>query len=336
MGPSPKQQRRAGAPKAKGAVRAKSGCYTCRIRRKKCDEQADEKGHCQTCVRLQLQCLGFGAKRPEWLRENRNVVELREKIKTFLAAQGKIKGHSGSGPRSSDLEPTILPLTLEHSSSSSSPRTPTLSVSSGDEMHVRSQYHPMRDIHPYAHGTSLHPMQELSPDSPLPPSRGPLYPQDLLLPHYQTSIMTPSLDSWPNNQANSSQLTTYTSPAITSSFSASYNRNDAYFEEEEYPLAASVGVSGDFGHNRFMPRMTANSQDLLLSHYMQNVLKIQYLHADQSIDSIVWRLINESDSARDAACLLSDLHRKSIQRVGTYDDENESQALLQRVQRMPL
>jgi len=30
------QARRAGAPKAKGAVRAKSGCYTCRIRRKVC------------------------------------------------------------------------------------------------------------------------------------------------------------------------------------------------------------------------------------------------------------------------------------------------------------
>ena len=36
MPPAPKspQAKRAGAPKAKGAVRAKSGCYTCRIRRK--------------------------------------------------------------------------------------------------------------------------------------------------------------------------------------------------------------------------------------------------------------------------------------------------------------
>lgn len=73
--------------KAKGAVRAKSGCYTCRIRRKvcnnifhhhipfnlnthhqKCDEKPDAEGNCQTCVRLRLQCLGFGAKRPEWMR----------------------------------------------------------------------------------------------------------------------------------------------------------------------------------------------------------------------------------------------------------------------------
>ena len=34
--PKQHQAKKAGAPKAKGAVRAKSGCYTCRIRRKVC------------------------------------------------------------------------------------------------------------------------------------------------------------------------------------------------------------------------------------------------------------------------------------------------------------
>lgn len=34
----------------------------------KCDEQPNEDGFCQTCVRLRLQCLGFGAKRPDWMR----------------------------------------------------------------------------------------------------------------------------------------------------------------------------------------------------------------------------------------------------------------------------
>jgi hypothetical protein len=35
------------------------------------------------------------------LQENNSVPELREKIKQFLASQGMIKGHSGSGSRSS-------------------------------------------------------------------------------------------------------------------------------------------------------------------------------------------------------------------------------------------
>lgn len=34
----------------------------------KCDEKPDAEGNCQTCVRLRLQCLGFGAKRPDWMR----------------------------------------------------------------------------------------------------------------------------------------------------------------------------------------------------------------------------------------------------------------------------
>ena len=33
----------------------------------KCDEK-NENGVCQTCARLRLQCLGWGAKRPDWLR----------------------------------------------------------------------------------------------------------------------------------------------------------------------------------------------------------------------------------------------------------------------------
>ncbi|KAK0193502.1 fungal-specific transcription factor domain-containing protein [Armillaria mellea] len=72
-----------GAPKAKG-TRAKSGCYTCRIRRKKCDEARDHNGHCNTCVRLKIQCLGFGDKRPKWLTKNQ-CDEILTKIKRFLA-----------------------------------------------------------------------------------------------------------------------------------------------------------------------------------------------------------------------------------------------------------
>ncbi|KAK0495175.1 fungal-specific transcription factor domain-containing protein [Armillaria luteobubalina] len=72
-----------GAPKPKG-TRAKSGCYTCRIRRKKCDEARDHNGHCNTCVRLKIQCLGFGDKRPKWLTKNK-CDEILTNIKRFLA-----------------------------------------------------------------------------------------------------------------------------------------------------------------------------------------------------------------------------------------------------------
>jgi hypothetical protein len=34
----------------------------------KCDEVINEDGECKACVRLHLECLGFGEKRPEWLQ----------------------------------------------------------------------------------------------------------------------------------------------------------------------------------------------------------------------------------------------------------------------------
>jgi hypothetical protein len=160
------QPRRSGAPKTKGAVRAKSGCYTCRIRRKKCDEQMNVDGSCATCVRLRLQCLGFGAKRPEWLRENRNVLDLRDKIKTFLASQGMIKGHSGSATRAAEQEQQILSLSTDYVSPTNSPQTPTLSISSTND--ERPSTYPLRtNTGRYPDSDHLPVMQELSPDSPL-------------------------------------------------------------------------------------------------------------------------------------------------------------------------
>ncbi|RPD68308.1 hypothetical protein L226DRAFT_348146 [Lentinus tigrinus ALCF2SS1-7] len=39
------------------------GCWTCRVRRKKCDEER-EGDSCKTCLRLRIMCLGWGPKRP--------------------------------------------------------------------------------------------------------------------------------------------------------------------------------------------------------------------------------------------------------------------------------
>ncbi|KAG1887063.1 hypothetical protein F4604DRAFT_1675109 [Suillus subluteus] len=59
----------------KDAVHVKSGCYTCRIRQKKCDKQPNADGSYQTCLCLCLQCLGFGTKCPEWLHASNKDVD---------------------------------------------------------------------------------------------------------------------------------------------------------------------------------------------------------------------------------------------------------------------
>lgn len=50
----------------------------------------------------------------------------------------------------------------------------------------------------------------------------------------------------------------------------------------------------------------------LVRHYMVNVMKIQYMQADQSIGPFIYELIERSTSARDAVCLLSSLHRHCV------------------------
>ncbi|PFH52942.1 hypothetical protein AMATHDRAFT_55802 [Amanita thiersii Skay4041] len=118
--------RKTGTTRTKGAARAKSGCYTCRIRRKKCDEQNTERGGCKTCDRLRLECLGYGAKRPEWLRSTDAVTDIRNKIKKFLASQGMIKGHSGPASRNADQGLDFLHLRSDEfpSAASSSSMSP--------------------------------------------------------------------------------------------------------------------------------------------------------------------------------------------------------------------
>ncbi|KAK2463419.1 hypothetical protein APHAL10511_004505 [Amanita phalloides] len=148
MPPAQKPSTRQGAPtKTKGAARAKSGCYTCRIRRKKCDEENSDRGGCKTCDRLHLECLGYGVKRPEWLRESQTVVDIRNRIKTFLASQGMIKGHSGSYSRGADQDDqTFLVLRPDYHGS---PDTESSTMSGG----IRSPsppnlYHEPWESHP--------------------------------------------------------------------------------------------------------------------------------------------------------------------------------------------
>jgi hypothetical protein len=57
----------------------------------------------------------------------------REKIKDFLAAQGMIKGHSGSATRSSDQEGMLVLITDHGRSDTSSPHSPALSIDSSDD-----------------------------------------------------------------------------------------------------------------------------------------------------------------------------------------------------------
>ncbi|KAL4072756.1 fungal-specific transcription factor domain-containing protein [Scleroderma yunnanense] len=308
MPPSPKspQTKRPGAPKAKGAVRAKSGCYTCRIRRKKCDERMNTEGSCETCVRLRLQCLGFGAKRPDWLRESRNVTDLREKIKSFLASQGMIKGHSGSGPRSSEQEPQILHLSNDYVSPSTSPQTPTLSITSSHDERIPSTYPPGIRA-PF--DTDRLPVMQENPDSPGYDS--------VILPHPFTSPSVSLDQSWTSHHSTLSHHhhhhhALHLPRPHTSDFSRWYSHTvPGPIDDDQASDVSSAYLLLPSVPSRPWNFSLDTRQNNALNYYMDNVLRMQYLHADGSLDAIVWNLIHSSESAREAACLLSELHRKT-------------------------
>ncbi|KAF8322532.1 hypothetical protein DL93DRAFT_2093145 [Clavulina sp. PMI_390] len=72
--------------------RTKDGCITCRMRRKKCETEKTADGSCTTCHRLGIDCLGFGAKRPDWMKDNALVHQKRQEIKEHLVATGQVRG----------------------------------------------------------------------------------------------------------------------------------------------------------------------------------------------------------------------------------------------------
>lgn len=123
------------------------------------------------------------------VQENNSVTELREKIKTFLASQGMIKGHSGSGPRTTDGDPPVLVLVdnLHPHGNPSTPPTPTLSQTSSEAPHHQrpppqqppTQMPPPPNWQREApHYPPPHPMPEVNTYPPPPPPSMffPVYP----------------------------------------------------------------------------------------------------------------------------------------------------------------
>jgi hypothetical protein len=96
-------------------------------------------------------------------------MELRHEIKTFLAAQSMIKGHSGSGPHSRGHERPMLRLTVDldnYSVSSGSPSTPTLSLST-ENVHTLPISATLRSVSPYG-GSSQGSVHDFTPYHHLP------------------------------------------------------------------------------------------------------------------------------------------------------------------------
>ncbi|TFK70316.1 hypothetical protein BDN72DRAFT_839172 [Pluteus cervinus] len=293
MPPTPKTSsvKKAGAPKSKGATRAKTGCYTCRIRRKKCDEKADPDGSCETCKRLRLECLGFGTKRPQWLRESNSVTELREKIKSFLASQGMIKGHSGAGARgSNEQEQAFLRLKVPDSPTSDSPTVTDPSPS------------------PRPHNQASHQTSHLragpqwySPEyDDTSASRQGSHP-----PYGGHSSASPFDDDMHHIYENNTSIVQFQPPTQRSSFGASYH---THFMHDTEALDQAMNDQNGMPFPSWAAFLPAHTSDFaveaVVKQYGREVFWLQYLLGDTTILPFIEEGIRRHEPSRSAVTLL--------------------------------
>ncbi|KAH7326445.1 fungal-specific transcription factor domain-containing protein [Stachybotrys elegans] len=66
-----------------GKVRSNNGCYTCRLRRKKCDES---RPICSSCQTLEITC-HFGDSKPDWMDSGPKQREMADRIKAQVKKQ---------------------------------------------------------------------------------------------------------------------------------------------------------------------------------------------------------------------------------------------------------
>lgn len=82
LGPTTRSNRPRKTPDTPVRGRSKQGCWTCRLRRKKCDEQCDDSsGQCHTCKRLKIRCIGWGDTPPDWVKNPDHVKAFKDSIK---------------------------------------------------------------------------------------------------------------------------------------------------------------------------------------------------------------------------------------------------------------
>lgn len=66
-----------------GKIRSTQGCWTCRLRRKKCDEQ---KPNCSICASLEITCL-YSDKKPEWMDGGAREKKMADDLKAMVKAK---------------------------------------------------------------------------------------------------------------------------------------------------------------------------------------------------------------------------------------------------------
>ncbi|KAL3420506.1 C6 transcription factor [Phlyctema vagabunda] len=91
--------------------RSNAGCWTCRLRKKKCDETHPL---CKTCTSLDIPCYSYGPK-PDWMHNEQQEKKVKQEIKRLvnLSVRRRMGRQQSSGDRQSSSEMDSYCLVLQ-------------------------------------------------------------------------------------------------------------------------------------------------------------------------------------------------------------------------------
>ncbi|KAF8071856.1 fungal-specific transcription factor domain-containing protein [Lyophyllum atratum] len=276
---------------------SKGGCWTCRLRRKKCDEQR-EGDSCRTCRRLTINCLGWGPKRPEWMRDKQAVEAYKADIKAQLTRAGLIRGQ----PRASlihhhpvvptQIRPQAYPRASAPDSSSSSPlHFDHLDygyryVSTPQEQHHRQDHHLIPGM-PGASNSSFHPITD------------PLYTDASL---NAIDLHTTFNFTYPQSMTPLSSSSSLSADVGLDFSQLGTSQAPGGFDFDLRPPSPPVPAPSIAGQN--------NVQSDHVIYYFDNVRKIQLIFAGNTFTNATYSIIVQEPrgAVTNAVCALASLH----------------------------
>ncbi|KAJ6512967.1 fungal-specific transcription factor domain-containing protein [Mycena sanguinolenta] len=276
---------------SRSASASKGGCWTCRLRRKKCDEHR-EGNSCHTCIRLTIQCLGWGPKRPEWMRDKQAVEAYKADIKAQLTRAGLIRGQ----PRSSLLSPMpgaqsrlhdgSIRRSYPHHRRSADASTGSLLNFDGTNDFTSYQYAPRHSMFPAMPGASNSAFYHLPAVS-----------------YSDPNVASPPLDF--NASIFGSQQ--YDSPPSSGQIPP-LDFDFAQLGNDGFDFA--VRPPSPQGFPLFSGQPHSSMQENHCIYYFEHVRKVQYIFAGNTVTNVTCSMIvlEPRGAVTNAVCALASLH----------------------------
>ncbi|ORX96079.1 fungal-specific transcription factor domain-domain-containing protein [Clohesyomyces aquaticus] len=301
--------------------RSRTGCFTCRLRRKKCDEG---KSSCRACKHLGLKC---EYKRPMWWSNNEQRRQQKEHIKNIIK-RTKLNEKTAQGVTMSANTPPSLCHSLPTSDTFSDGIGCTRAPSVDSQLSLDYNFN-----------------QVSTPDlfnsvAMPPPMFAPSFSHPMHFAPYEVDIKTESQmfinDIPARRDSTISTFSTYQAPPVVGHpFPTENWIQQDYFESRresfaEEPLDFQVF---DFPHGSFSPSHQSMIQvdecdQHLLNHFIDNVLRLIFpilevnQHGSARSDVILPAL--ESNKAYLHCCLsIAALHLKATERIQADQIDND-------------